>query len=198
MTNQHLVQECVALRTEIEGTRQLLSVIARDEANDLVLLKLPYAPQHSAKFRGGQQIRLGEEVVVMGFPLTGLLASSPNVTTGIVSAMAGPGNDTRILQITAPVQPGNSGGPLLDGSGNVIGVVTAKLNALKVAMVTGDVPQNINFAIKSTTIRNFLEVYDVEYETAHSTENNATAEVASQARKFTLKIECWKSAAATQ
>jgi S1-C subfamily serine protease len=77
-------------------------------------------------------IRSGEGVVAVGFPLRGLLASTANVTTGSVSALAGPRDATRYLPITAPVQPGNSGGPLLDPSGNVIGVVVGKLDALTV------------------------------------------------------------------
>ncbi len=62
-----------------------------------------------AKFREGRGIRPGDDIVVVGFPLHGLLTSDPSVTTGNVSALAGPGDDRRYLQITAPVQQGNSG-----------------------------------------------------------------------------------------
>ena len=96
-------------------------------------------------------------VVAVGFPLPGLLASEANVTTGIVSALAGIGDDTRFLQMTVPVQPGNSGGPLLDLEGRVVGVVVGKLDAVKVASVTGDIPQNVNFAIKAGVLRSFLD-----------------------------------------
>jgi S1-C subfamily serine protease len=131
-------------------------------------------------------------VVVVGFPPWGLLAASPNVTTGTVSALAGPGNDSRLLQISAPVQPGNSGGPLLDEGGHVIGVVVSKLDALKVAEITGDLPQNVNFAISGAVVRAFLEGQGVAYTTAGSTKPLSTAEIAEAARGFTVVVECWR------
>ena len=70
--------------------------------------------------------------------------------------------------LDAPTQPGNRGGPLLDQAGNVVGVVTAKMNAVKMAKHTGDIPQNVNFAIKASLVRGMLEVKDIDYETASS------------------------------
>lgn len=75
-------------------------------------------------------------MVAFGFPLPGLLASEGNVSTGVLSATAGLQNDIRFVQISAPVQAGNSGSPLLDASGHVIGVVVAKLDALRIARLT--------------------------------------------------------------
>src|SRR6266446_1347471 len=72
------------------------------------------------------------------------------------------------LQISAAVQPGNSGGPLLDNGGQVVGMVAAKLNALKFAKATGNIPENINFAIKTGAIRDFLDNSAVSYQTADS------------------------------
>ena len=77
-----------------------------------------------------------------------MLGSQLKVSTGIVSATVGLLDDISQLQISAPIQPGNSGGPLLDEYGNVAGVVVAKLRALAVAKATGDIPQNVNFAVK--------------------------------------------------
>jgi S1-C subfamily serine protease len=143
-------------------------------------------------FRDGRGVRLGEPVVVVGFPLWGLLAASASVTTGTVSALAGPGNDSRLLQISAPVQPGNSGGPLLDEGGRVIGVVVSKLDTLKVAEITGDLPQNVNFAISGAVVRAFLEGQGVAYTTAASTKPLSTTEIAEAARSFTVVVECWR------
>lgn len=112
--------------------------------------------------------------------------------TGTVSALAGPDNDSRLLQISATVQPGNSGGPLLDEGGRVIGVVVSKLDALKVAEITGDLPQNVNFAISGAVVRAFLEGQGVAYATAASTKPLSTAEIAEAARNFTVVVECWR------
>ncbi len=131
-------------------------------------------------------------MVVVGFPLQGVLSSDLNVTTGIVSALAGPGNDRRLLQMTAPVQPGNSGGPLLDLSGNVVGVVVGKLDAIKLAQLTGDIPQNVNFAIAGGIARAFMDANGVHYEMASSDATLSPADITERAREFTLLIECWK------
>jgi S1-C subfamily serine protease len=96
---------------------------------DLALLKAD-PPSSIATFRGGPAPKLGDSVLAFGFPLPGLLSSEGNVSTGILSAMSGLRNDVRFVQISTPVQPGNSGGPLLDSSGHVIGIVVAKLDAL--------------------------------------------------------------------
>jgi S1-C subfamily serine protease len=130
--------------------------------------------------------------VVVGFPLRGLLAAEATVTSGEVSALAGLRNDNRHLTISAPVQPGNSGGPLLDSSGNLVGVIVSKLNAQQVAQVTGDIPQNVNFAIKSSVARNFLEANGVDFEVAASGETIPTADIADRARRFTYLVECMR------
>ena len=127
-----------------------------------------------------------------GYPLRGVLASEANVTTGSISALAGPRDDRRLFQMTAPVQPGNSGGPVLDLSGNVVGVVVSKLDAIRIARATGDIPQNVNFAVSAGTTRAFLDAQDVPYKTAPSLANHSPADVAAKARKFTVLVECWK------
>jgi hypothetical protein len=130
-------------------------------------------------------------VVVFGYPLQGLLAYGANVTTGIVSGLAGPQNDNRIVQHTAPVQPGNSGAPLLDRSGAVIGVVISKINALKVAKIIGDIPQNINFAVRGDPTRRFLRSHGINVQSAGGGTNSIAA-IAAAASRFTALIECWQ------
>jgi S1-C subfamily serine protease len=127
---------------------------------------------------------------VFGFPLTGLLASSGNLTTGIVSATAGMHDNPRHLQISAPVQPGNSGGPLLDQSGNVIGVIVAKLDAATAASLLGDIPQNVNFAIKGREAVSFLARSRTSPGFAPPSPKQSTEAVAAAAAAFTLQIVC--------
>ena len=84
-------------------------------------------------FRGGRGIRPGEDVIALGFPLQGRLSDTVKVTKGTISALSGPGNDRTLIQTTAPVQAGSSGGPLLDTSGNLVGVVVGKISSVDVA-----------------------------------------------------------------
>jgi S1-C subfamily serine protease len=124
------VADCAEVRVRPHGNEAAAAfIVARDPNNDLALLEASVSLPASAYLDDGR-IRAGDSVVAVGFPLHGLLASEANVTPGTVSALAGVGNDTRFLQMTVPVQPGNSGGPLLDLKGRVVGVVVGKLDAL--------------------------------------------------------------------
>ena len=193
LTNYHVVDDCKEVRAQIPaGVTAVAPVVARDPRNDLALLKLSSPPAMTATFRDGQIVRQGDSVVAVGFPLHGLLASGANLTTGTISALAGLGDDTRFLQISAPVQPGNSGGPLLDLSGNVVGIVVSKLDAIRVAKAIGDIPQNVNFAISAAVARGFLDAKSVKYEIAPSNKKLEVADVGELAKKFTVVIECWK------
>ena len=193
VTNEHVVEGCRSVRTQIAGRPRTLATVTADQSNDLALLELAGGSNRpTATFRAGRGPRVGETVVTVGYPLSGLLADSPTVTTGVLSALAGPGNDARLMQITAPIQQGSSGSPLLDASGNVVGIVVSKLDALRVASLTGDVPQNVNFAIKASVVRAFLEANGVEFRTTASTAERDTPALADQARKYTIPLECWK------
>jgi len=181
LTNSHVVGRCQQVRVSIERQQGTARVVARDEKNDLALLATNLQPIRASNWR--LSVRQGEEIVVYGFPLTRLLASGGNVATGNVTALSGLGNDSRYLQISAPVQPGNSGGPLFDRYGNVVGIIVAKLNALSVASFTGDIPQNVNFAIKASIAAAFLDVQRVAAPTEIAkAEALSTADIAERAR----------------
>jgi uncharacterized protein len=172
-------------------------VVAREPGNDFALLETPM-DLPAADFRSYPGIRAGDSVVAVGFPLPGLLASEASVTTGAVSALAGIGNDARLLQVTVPVQPGNSGGPLLHLHGRVVGVVVGKLDAVQIASVTGDIPQNVNFAIKASVVRSFLHgvagraVLTLEETYGEEPQELSPEEVRARAKEFTVLVECWK------
>ena len=189
LTNAHVVRECAEVRIPPKG---IVQVAARDNASDLALLQAPAGTAHvSARFRQGRGIRPGANILVVGYPLRGLVASGTNVSTGAVSALVGPGDDRSLIQITAPVQPGNSGGPVLDAGGNVVGVVVGKLDAIKVATSTGDIPQNVNFAVSAGAVRAFLDDEGIPYETAPSDKTLELVEVAATAKEYTVLVECW-------
>ncbi len=193
LTNEHVIDSCAEVRARPpSGAAVKADIIARDARGDLALLKITLVPAAVASFREGRRIRQGEAVVAVGYPLQGLLASDANVSPGAVSALAGLGDDARHLQITAPIQPGNSGGPLLDASGNVVGVVVAQLNALRLARVAGTIPQNVNFAIKAELATGFLLANGVLAQTAPSSVERKPADIGEAAKRFTVLIECWK------
>jgi S1-C subfamily serine protease len=192
LTNHQVVEGCDSLRvSRNNGEAETdAAVTATDPANDLALITLDEATGRPATFRDGRGISQGDGINAMGYHLYGLLARQASVTTGVVSALAGPGRDRRFLQITAPVQPGNSGGPLFDRSSNVVGVVVGKLDASMVAVVTGDIPQNVNFAINASVARTFMDAHDVDYETAASEEVLSFSDIAERAQRSTVLVEC--------
>jgi S1-C subfamily serine protease len=193
LTNNHLAGNCSSVHVRLrDGTDQVVSVFAHDEINDLALLVLPTRPSSVASFRSGKAVRPGEPVVVVGFPLSQTLASGANVSTGSVAALAGIYDDSRFLQFSAPIQPGNSGGPVLDAGGNVIGIATATLDTVKTLRSTGGaLPQNLNFAIKNAVSITFMEKNGVAYHNATSTGSYAPADIAERAKTFTVYVQCW-------
>ena len=190
LTNAHVVNDCKNIQLTADGkSSSETQILAKDAVNDLAVLKTTLKPQRVASFRNG--IRLGEQVEAFGYPLTQVLSSSGNFTIGNVTALSGIGDDSRYLQISAPVQPGNSGGPLLDQYGNLVGVVSAKLNALKVMIATnGDVPQNVNFVIKANAATNFLESNRIAITQGNLTAQVSAPDLADQAREMSAFIVC--------
>lgn len=186
LTNNHVVEACSDISVQQPGHTALRArLVARDAANDLAVLTTDF-PQKAVPPLS-IRARLGENVYVYGYPQSNVLASTGNFTIGSVTATAGSGDDTRKIQISAPVQQGNSGGPALDQFGNVIGVVQSK----QVAFASGDVPQNVNFAIKSTIALNFLEANGVEAPiNVRMTDPMDGAAIAEKARDFTVQITC--------
>src|SRR3954451_12342550 len=160
VTNSHVVEGCVGdIKGNLTGdAAMVLRVVSKDSTNDLALLQAPPTTTFKDFTRiRDRSMKSGDAVVAIGFPFHGYLTSDFTVTNGIVSSLSGLRNDTRHLQISAAVQPGNSGGPLFDMSGELVGVVSGKLDALRVVRTTGTLPENINFAIKTGVLRDFLD-----------------------------------------
>ena len=165
VTNFHVVQQCGSVSFQLGGGEDTLpaSVIASDPMNDLALLKVSNKPSSTAVFQDDERLNAGDDVIVFGFPLLGQLSSAGNLTKGSVTALSGLRDDTRFFQMSAPIQLGNSGGPVLNSSGRVIGVVTSKLNAAQELKSSGDIAQNVNFALKASVLRMFLAANNVSY-----------------------------------
>ena len=195
LTNNHVVEGCgrMVARNAV-GAEQPAPVLATDRQRDLALLSIPSSFGPPLSFRREPDVRRGETVVTYGFPLFGLLSNGPTLTTGDISALSGLRDNQTNFQISAPVQPGNSGGPLLDSNGNVVGIVVAKLNAARIAEITdGDIPQNVNFAVKSGPAVDFLREQGVRPRlVASNGPAKDAAAVGEIANPSTMYLQCFR------
>jgi S1-C subfamily serine protease len=188
VTNNHVIEGCQRITTVAGPSHAIARVIAKDKTNDLAILKTELNLAAVPSLR--KTARLGETIYVYGFPLSGLLSTSGNFAVGSITALIGLADDSRLYQISAPVQLGNSGGPVIDKAGNVVGIIVGKLNALGVASVTHDVPQNINFAIKSSILDNFLNSNEIVANGAEKSGELQAEEIAIYAKSFTVQVVC--------
>lgn len=185
LTNAHVVQSCTTLTFGGHKAEK----IAFSSDFDLALLRVHgWTGDGIAEF-SPSPARLNSDVTVAGYPLAGILAGL-NITRGSVSSQMGLGGDVSGMQITAPVQPGNSGGPVLAMDGEVVGVVVSKLDAQAVADAIGDIPQNVNFAIRGEIAKLFLFQHGVEPTLGTSDERLSPVDLADVAAGFTGFIEC--------
>jgi S1-C subfamily serine protease len=154
ISNYHVVKGATKVRLVTSAGTVDAKVVQVDAANDLALLKadgkfspLPIAASRSA--------HLGGTVATIGFPDPSLQGFSPKLAKGEIASLSGAGDDPRYFQISVPVQPGNSGGALVDERGNVIGIVSAKLDASVALAASGALPENVNYAVKSSLLLSF-------------------------------------------
>jgi S1-C subfamily serine protease len=156
ITNDHVVEGAAQVRLVTSAGLVSAKVLKVDAANDLALLKaegnfsaLPIVASRAA--------RMGGMVATVGFPNIGLQGFAPKFARGEIASLSGARDDSRYFQISVPVQPGNSGGALVDERGNVVGVMSAKLNAAAALSASGALPENVNYAVKSSYLLSFLE-----------------------------------------
>jgi serine protease Do len=169
VTAAHVIEGC--RRMELSDTT-VLEIVRSEPDLDLAVLKIPGDP--AVLFEPGESdvwlelspqldAKLGETVTALGFPYLGRFGQGLTVTGGNVSALPGGTFGESQIMISAPVQPGNSGGPLLNADGEVIGVVVARIDDIIVLEETGTLPQNMNFAVTNSELNNFLKRAQVTY-----------------------------------
>ncbi len=148
LTCHHVIEGAVRIEIYVGDKAYPASLVRSDPNNDLAILKvdgsfpaLAFSPHRSAK--------MGQDVFTVGYPNPGLQGVSAKYTKGTISSLTGFKDDLRLYQISIPIQPGNSGGALLDEHGNILGVVVAMLNAKTMFQISGSLPQNVNYAVKS-------------------------------------------------
>jgi S1-C subfamily serine protease len=190
LTNQHVVDGAREVFIYSGSKRLPATVVKTDAANDLALLKVS-GSFDALPVSSSRGVKLGQTVSTVGFPNPNLQGKSPKLTKGEISSLSGASDDAKYFQISVPVQPGNSGGPLVDAYGNVVGVVTAKLSAGAALATTGDLPENVNYAVKGTFVMGFLEsVPDVAAEMLDPKPRRSRefTEVVSEAEKASVMI----------
>ena len=198
VTNNHVVEGCENVRIHKEGATLDSTVISRDPLNDLAVLKANFRP--AAVFPiDDSNPELMQSIYVAGYPFGQSLSSSLKVTEGIVSSLAGLGNNVSNIQIDAAIQPGNSGGPIFDGSGNVIGVAVSSL-AIEFVLENFDtIPQNTNFGVKANVVSSFLSSNNVEVTSPRTSRffstEMTTPELAQLATDATYYLSCWMTTA---
>jgi S1-C subfamily serine protease len=210
ITNEHVVRDCNRVTVGDNANKQApADVIETDRRNDLALLKLSSLDMASAETKSlikklgikimplaargllrSEDVELGEEVLVAGYPYGDIFSNTIKVTRGIVSANRGMGDDSGQFQMDAAVQSGSSGGPIYDENGNIVGVVVAQLDKAKVAKAIGSLPENVNFGIKASTVRQFLTSSGLPSKWSERSEGMSTKQLAKIAEKQTLMVMC--------
>jgi S1-C subfamily serine protease len=212
ITNAHVVKGCKRVTVGDNANKQVpAEIVNTDVSNDLALLKLSTLEMASADSKSliqklsivvvplaskgllrSEDVRLGEKVLVAGYPYGDVFSNTIKVTSGIVSATRGAGDDTGQFQLDAAVQPGNSGGPIYDSGGNIVGVVVAQLDKLKMAKAIGSMPENVNFGIKASTVRQFLISSGLPSKKAEQTEEKSTEQLSQIAKNQALMVMCFQ------
>ena len=194
VSNDHVVGICKKVASKIDGEIEYFNILNTDQVNDLGIIKGKYkSPNYlSIKSDGAEY---GEDIVAFGYPLADALSTSVKLTKGIVSALSGPGNNYSEIQIDAAIQPGNSGGPVLNYDGLVVGVASSGLNKLYMLEKSEYIPENVNFAVSAPTLANFLKANGVKVNTKKFEADN-TMELAAIGRPATLQLFCMNTKAA--
>jgi len=193
VTNQHVINGCNEVQVHNSGNVASAKLIAQDKINDLALLKTKQKAKAVFKLSSENPYLL-QDVVAAGFPFGESVSSSIKVTKGVVSSLSGLGNNSGQIQIDAALQPGNSGGPIIDTYGHVVGVSVAKLDYEKSLEHFGAIPENVNFGIKLSNLKTFLDDHGVNYEIGDKL-NIKNSELGKLATEATVLLSCWMTEA---
>ncbi len=206
ITNAHVVKGCGKVTVGDNANKQVpAEIVNTDGSNDLALLKLSSLEMASADSKSliqklsivvvplaskgllrSEDVRLGEKVLVAGFPFGDTFSNTIKVTTGVVSATRGAGDNSGQFQLDAAVQPGNSGGPIYDSGGNIVGVVVAQLNK----RTFGSFVENMNFGIKASTVMQFIVSSGLSSKKAEWVDEKSTEQLAEIAQNQALMVMC--------
>ncbi len=193
VTACHVVKDAAKVKLVTNQGIKTAVVVKFDSTNDIAILKAENAQYLSLPIKSSMGVKLGADVFTVGFPNVQLQGFEPKYTKGNISSLSGIQDDPRHFQISTPVQPGNSGGPLIDSTGDVIGIVVAKMGDVEALEATGSIPQNVNYAIKSTFALALLETLPEASQNLKpplQKERNS-ADIVDEAQKAVVLILCY-------
>ena len=193
ITNHHVIDGCKDMKVHSKGKVLETIKIADDARNDLALLKIEETPAHVFALSQESPFPL-QDIIVAGYPFGDRVSSTLKFTQGIVSSVAGLSNDYSQIQIDAALQPGNSGGPIMDEFGNIVAVAVAKLSLKKILKDYGVVPENTNFGVKASAVKNLMEGNGVPFK-APNTEVITKQDLSRIATDGTVYLTCWMTTA---
>jgi len=185
LTNAHVVDGCSSIKVNGHPA----NLLASSNNFDLAAISVPGAPLGEPLHFSSKSAGLNADITIAGYPLHGLLGGL-NVGRGSISALKGLRGDEINLQISAPVQPGNSGGPAVDRFGNVVGVVVSKLDAVEIADLTGDIAQNVNFAVRGDLAKVFLSSNGIAFSEAREDDPMDAEAIAQRLQQATHLVQC--------
>ena len=193
VSNEHVVGVCKKVKAYEEGEEIFLNILATDMVNDIGLVKGKFKNKKylNIKTDGAE---LGEDIIAFGYPLSQTLSDSVKLTKGIVSSLTGLGNNTSQIQIDAAIQPGNSGGPVVNMNGQVVGIASAGLSKLYMLKKAEYIPENVNFAVASQTLTAFLKAHKINIGTSANRTLNAK-QLAKIGEPATIQLFCMNTMA---
>jgi hypothetical protein len=192
VSNNHVIDSCAAVKVHYKGVATPVTVLATDRANDLSLMKVNVKPDDAFAISAADASLL-DDIYVAGYPFGKVVSSSVKVTKGVISALTGIGNNYSNIQIDAALQPGNSGGPIVNLKGNVVGVAVSKLDYKKVIKDWKTIPELTNFGIKSSTVHQFIKANNVS-SISGGFMDMSTKDLGAKIQKATVYLDCWMTA----
>jgi S1-C subfamily serine protease len=193
LTAHHVIERCAVLTLQgNDGKTVTAERVADEKKSDLALISSQGLAVSIATFRPTENIRIGEAIATVGYPVYGLPLIVPFLTVGTMAAADSRDGPSRFA-IRADVRPGNSGGPVLDEYGKVVGVVTAKIDTVRVYERTGQDIQKVGFAIATGPVLEFLRQSGIETRPAEGSPSLGIGEeLLGKARQFTVRVGCWQ------
>ncbi len=185
VTNNHVIDSCDIVQVHYKGKKLNADVLFTDRTNDLAIIKANIKPEKVFSV-SNEDVSLLEDIIVAGYPLGKNISASIKTFKGSVTALAGFGDNYSNFQIDASLSSGNSGGPIINQKGNVVGVAVEKLIEVGV--------EGFNFGVKSSTLKTFASSNQFKFQDA-LTQELSNKELGELITEATIYLECWMTVA---